>query len=159
MVFLSVMSCVIYTIIIVSILLKKPLLVIFHYPPKIREKVEKLGLIENEEPSIIQKLSTILFFGFFFGVIVYIYFYCSTFQEAFWKTFILWNILNLYDVFIIDLLWFCHSEGVKIKGTEDMKEYSNVKFHIMNGFKGMIIGLLVSCISGFVIQFIQYLFF
>ncbi|MBQ8131246.1 MAG: hypothetical protein IJ193_02010 [Bacilli bacterium] len=159
MVGISIIGCIIFTIVIVTLTLKNPLLMVHGYPTKIREKVEEMGLIEKEDSSIPKKIFAVLFFGFLFGVLMYVRFQCTEFQEAFFNTYIIWNVINWYDALIIDCLWFCHSEGVKIKGTEDMKEYSDMKFHLIGGLKGMILGIPVSVVSGLVIVLIQYLFF
>ncbi|HOR13504.1 MAG TPA: hypothetical protein PKX46_06215 [Clostridia bacterium] len=56
--------------------------------------------------------------------------------------------LNLYDLFVLDLLWFCHSKRVRIPGTEDMnKEYKNPWHHVIGAAKGLAIGTAVSLIA------------
>ena len=68
---------------------------------------------------------------------------------AFYHTFILFLIVNIYDLFILDLIFFCNYKKVIIKGTEDMiKECKNPRHHIKRavigiGFGGLV-GFLVS---------------
>jgi hypothetical protein len=69
--------------------------------------------------------------------------------ETFINTNILFFVGNLYDLIVLDMIIFCHSKKVIIKGTEDMtKEYKNPKHHIIGFVKGICIGIIVSIISG-----------
>ena len=156
---LGFLGCLIFTVVVCTLTLKNPLLMIHNYPPKIREKVYKLGLCEREEETIWKRLAKLVFFGFVFGVVLYLHYQVRDFWFIFTKSYILFTIINLYDVIVIDLIWFCHSEGVKIKGTEDMKEYEDMKFHIIGGVKGMVLGLIISLIAGGFASLIQLLFF
>lgn len=156
---LCVLGCVIFTIVVCSIVLKNPLLMISNYPPKIQEKVYKLGLVEKEENPIMKKIGKMIFLGFVIGVILYLYYEVRDYSFIFYKALILTNVINLYDFLVLDLIWFCHSEGVKIKGTEDMEEYSDMKFHFIGFLKGLVISLIISLIAGGFCALIKFLFF
>ena len=79
----------------------------------------------------------------------------TTFNEAFFASAIIWTVVNVYDVVVMDIVWFCHDKRFRFKGTEDMeKDYTNYMFHIKEGLKGEIIGINVCIIVGFVVHFI-----
>ena len=64
-------------------------------------------------------------------------------------------IVNIYDVLIIDICWFCKNPKFIFKGTEDMiKEYHNYWFHIKESLIGEVLALVICAIVGLVIQFI-----
>jgi hypothetical protein len=77
----------------------------------------------------------------------------NTFLDGFMYSFIIWSIINWYDAFVLDCIWFCHSKQFVIKGTEDMvEEYHNYWFHIKGSMIGEIIGLIVCLIVGLVVS-------
>jgi len=79
----------------------------------------------------------------------------TEFKECFTNSIILWTIVNIYDVIILDICWFCQSERFIFKGTEDIKsEYKNYWFHIKEGLIGEIIGLVISLVISLVVGFI-----
>ena len=45
-----------------------------------------------------------------------------SFWAAFGTGFLLWTIVNLWDVIVLDILWFCHDPRFVFKGTEDMTQ-------------------------------------
>jgi hypothetical protein len=52
---------------------------------------------------------------------------------------------NLYDLFVLDMLVFCHSKRVILPGTEDMAgEYKSPRHHIKGAAKGFVLGSLVA---------------
>ena len=79
----------------------------------------------------------------------------TTFLPAFGYGFLLWTIVNLYDLIVLDIIWFCHDPRFVFKGTEDMVgDYHDYWFH----FKGFLIGealaLVVCAIAGLIVRFI-----
>ncbi len=60
-----------------------------------------------------------------------------TFAAAFFHVFVLFLVVNLYDLIVLDLIIFCHSKKLVIPGAEDMKEeYRNPMHHIIGALKG-----------------------
>ena len=79
----------------------------------------------------------------------------ENFMDAFRCSFLIWTIVNIYDVVVMDIIWFCHSPKFIFKGTEDIiDEYRNYKFHIKEGIIGELIGLVISIVVGFIVHFI-----
>ncbi len=135
-----------------------PIKSLFNYPPKIQERVKSMDCYKDQIPTtknmFVLKVLVSLFIIILVSLILrYINGY-TNFKEAFLISFIIWTIVNIYDVLIIDICWFCHSKKVMIKGTEDMLEYKDYLFHIKESLKGEIIGLFVCIIIGFFIHFI-----
>jgi hypothetical protein len=137
-------------------LYKNPLSKIIDYPTAIRKRVEGLPEYKNFVEAIERRHIIIKIIGaFLFALVLAVISYLTdnkTFFQVFINTFILFFVVNLYDLIILDIIIFCHSKKVIIKGTEDMiKEYKNPKHHIIGFFKGIGIGLFVSLLSGGII--------
>ena len=153
--FESLVLCIIFTIIIFFMSLN-PIKTVYNYPPKIQERVRKLkqykGLIPNKKNKLITKITACIVIIILMVLIMKYINGCTGFLETFICTFVLFTLVNLYDVFIIDCFWFCHDKRFIIKGTEDMKEeYHDYYFHITNGIKGELIALIVSLITGVIV--------
>lgn len=154
----SIILCIIFTIMI-YIISKKPIKTLYNYPPKIIERVKSIDDYKNKIPTNKNKVTAKLFASLFFLIIIclilrYINGY-TTFLDSFKYGFLLWTIVNLYDVIILDIIWFCHSKRFVFKGTEDMiKEYHNYMFHIKGFFIGEILGVIIISLAGLIINFI-----
>jgi len=44
----------------------------------------------------------------------------TTFADVFLYLFVIWTVINIYNVIVLDILWFCQSPKFVFKGTEDM---------------------------------------
>ena len=130
----SVILCIIFTI-IVYLMSREPIKSLYNYPPKIQERVKSLDeykdIIPTQENKVAAKLgASVIFLAILYVVLRYINGY-ETFIESFGYGFLLWTIVNLYDVVVLDIIWFYHDKFFVFKGTEDMvKEYHNYWFHI-----------------------------
>lgn len=136
-----------------------PIKSLYNYPKMIQDRVKSMSEYQGKIPSGKNKIVTKVIVSVVIIIVVslimrYINGF-QTFKESFrWSLFI-WTIVNLYDAIVIDMIWFCHSKKVIIKGTEDMvNEYHNYWFHLKESLKGEIIGLVVCVIIGLIIQFV-----
>ncbi len=77
-----------------------------------------------------------------------------TFREGFLTSYIIWLAIAWFDALVVDCLWFCHTDKVKIPGTEDMPEYKDYLFHIRQSCIGSLLGLLVCLIVGLLVTVI-----
>ena len=148
----SLIGILLFTILIVPLTLKNPLISVGDYPPAIREKCIELGLIEKREQrftraDIIRKGSAMLVFVFVFAFILKQFNGADTFWEGFRDSYLIWLIIDWYDALILDCLWFCHSKKVRIPGTEDMEEYRDYCFHIRRTSFGKEPHCLFLCLS------------
>ena len=142
----SLIGILLFTILIVPLTLKNPLISVWDYPPAIRERCIELGLIEKREQrftreDIIRKGTALVVFVFVFAFILKQFNGADTFWKGFRDSYLIWLIIDWYDALILDCLWFCHSKKVRIPGTEDMEEYRDYCFHIRQSCIGMALGL------------------
>ncbi len=154
----SIILCTMFTI-MVYIMSRKPIKTLYNYPPKIQERVKSLKEYQNQIPTqenkIVTKITASIIFLIIICVILrYINGY-TTFIDSFKYGFLLWTIVNLYDLIILDIIWFCHDKYFIFKGTEDMKdEYHNYWFHIKGFLIGEILALIICTLAGTIIHFI-----
>ena len=157
-----IIACLLFTILI-FFSSKNPIEGIYNYPPAIVEKVKELGLIKDiriirSKNIIIKKLC----FAFLIVVICSIVFFFingnRSFIDGFITSYLLWNVVDWYDAFIIDCLWFCLDKRFVIAGTEGMREYKDYWFHIKGSLKGMLIGLPVAILVGINVLVMSVLF-
>ncbi len=154
----SVILCILFTV-MVYIVSRNPIKTLYNYPPEIQERVKSLEEYKDKIPTQKNKISAKLFASVLIVVILslvlrYINGY-STFTEGFGYGFLLWTIVNLYDVVVLDILWFCHDPYFVFKGTEDMVEhYHDYFFHIKGFFIGELLALVVCAIVGVILQFV-----
>jgi len=154
----SILLCIFFTI-MVFIMSRDPIKTLYNYPPKIQERVKSLkeykDLIPTKENKLFTKvMASIIFLIIICVVLRYINGYTS-FKDSFGYGFLLWTIVNLYDVIVLDIIWFCNDKYFVLKGTEDMvDEYHNYWFHIKGFIIGEILGLIICFISGIIIHFI-----
>ena len=147
-----VVLCVMFTLIILPAQYKDPINMIMSYPPNVIKRVEQLpqykGCIKEREKKHISKK---IFGVFFFAVILAIVAYCSgcrEFVDTFFHVFMLFFVVNLYDMLVLDWGIFCHSKKLRIPGTEDMdKDYKDYLFHVKGALKGTVIGIIVAMLS------------
>ena len=149
--------CILFTIAILVPQYKNPLSQIVSYPPAIRKRVESLPeyqpvLKKTKRKNIGRKIvAAVLFIPIILAVISY-FSGAKTFLSTFLTSFIVFTVVNLYDLIVLDIINFCHSKKLRIKGTEDMvKEYKNPKHHIRGFFIGCGFGLVISALSGGII--------
>ena len=154
----SIILCLLFTI-MVYMMSREPIKTLYNYPPKIQERVKSLVEYKDKIPTPENKIgakvgASIIFLILLVVLLRYINGY-QTFQDAFLYGFLLWTIVNLYDLLILDVLWFCHDKFFVFKGTEDMtKEYHNYLFHIKGFFIGEILALIICSMAAGIIHFL-----
>lgn len=156
----SIILCVLFSMGILVPLAKNPVGQIMSYPVEIRRRVESLPQykdnIKKKETRHI-KIKILGAFAFVLVLAVIAYFSgARSFKEAFLHVFFLFFVVNMYDLFIMDIGIFMHFKKFWIPGTEDMiKEYHNPRHHIIGAGKGTLIGLLVAFLAAVLIQIIH----
>ena len=154
----SIILCLIFTI-MVYIMSREPIKTLYNYPPKIQERVKSLkeyqDKIPTQENELIAKIcASIIFLIIICLILRYINGY-TTFKESFIYGYLLWTIVNLYDLIVLDIIWFCHDKYFIFNGTEDMtKEYHNYLFHLKGFFIGELLALIIITLSSLIIHFI-----
>ena len=154
-----VISCAVFTLIILPSLYKDPIKHIMSYPKEIIERVENLpqykDVIKVEKKRHLSiKLISVLIFAIVLAVVAY-YSGAKNFKSAYIHVFILFFVVNIYDMIVLDIGLFCHSKRTRIPGTEDMdKEYKNPWHHIKGAVIGIVIGTIVALLSGAIVHII-----
>jgi len=129
------------------------------YPKEIIERVENLpqykDVIKVEKKRHLSiKLISVLIFAIVLAVVAY-YSGAKNFKSAYIHVFILFFVVNIYDMIVLDIGLFCHSKRTRIPGTEDMdKEYKNPWHHIRGAVIGIIISTVVALLSGAIVHII-----
>ena len=150
--------CILFTL-MVFIIAREPIKTLYNYPPKIQERVKSLDAYKNqiptEENKVVAKIGASILFVIILSLLMrYVNGY-TTFGQALCYGFLLWTVVNLFDLVVLDILWFCHDPHFVFRGTEDMvKDYHDYGFH----FKGFLIGealaLIICASAGVVVQFV-----
>lgn len=141
-----------FTLMIFIPLYKNPVGQIMSYPPKIRKRVESLpqykdSIKKTEKKHLTIKISFVFIIALVLAIIAYLS-GARTFAEVFKHVFIIFLVINLYDLFIMDLLIFRNVKAFRIPGTEDMdKEYKDSSHHIIGAIIGTGIGLITATLS------------
>lgn len=116
------------------------------------------GKIPTEKKGYARKIAGAIIFVIVLAVVAY-FSGANTWVHALWYTLGLWMVVNWFDALIMDCLLFCHDKVYRLPGTEDMvDEYENYWFHIKGGFKGCVIGLVVSLLAATVVYLFRVIF-
>ena len=154
----SIVLCLLFTL-MVYFMSRDPIKTLYNYPPRIQERVKSLEQYKDRIPTEKNKVTAKLFASVLFVVILalvlrYVNGY-TTFGKAFGCGFLLWTVVNLWDVAVLDILWFCHDPYFVFPGTEDMvSDYHDYWFHIKGFFIGEALALVVCAAAGLVVQFV-----
>ena len=140
----AIVLCILFTL-MVFIIAREPIKTLYNYPPKIQERVKSLDAYKDQIPAEENKVSLLM---------RYVNGY-TTFGQALGYGFLLWTIVNLWDVIVLDILWFCHDPRFVFEGTEDMTaDYHDYLFHIKGFLIGEVLALVVCALAGLAVQFI-----
>ncbi len=154
----GIILCALFTI-MVFIMSREPIKTLYNYPPKIQERVKLLDEYKDKIPTqenklVVKLCASIIFLIILCAILRYVNGY-TTFVESFKYGFLLWTIVNLYDVVVLDIIWFCHDKQFVFKGTEDMvEEYHNYWFHIKGFFIGEVLAIVICAIASVIIHFV-----
>ena len=116
----------------------------------VRQRNELQGHIKEK------KGKTVFFSNFIlFGILLFL---CGLLVKtnSFGKNFLYLTIMgqgiNLFDLLILDMLWFRKSKRVRFSGTEDKDElYQGMKKHLSSFYKGILMYFLIAIIDGFIL--------
>ena len=154
-----VIGCVVFGVGVVGSVLVNKTMWLHEYAPAVREEFLRLHPEYVKPPQksngiglIVAKITVCLLFVVLLSVMVYIA-GARDFVSAFGKCYIIWSVVNWFDVFVLDMGILAHWKKVRLPGTEDMdQEYrSNNRKSIIEGFIGTGIGVVISIIVGCVI--------
>ncbi len=114
------------------------------YPPEVKERLRKnenlAALIPSKTSASLTILSNIIIFVIVFGIIGVILKLTvgfKGFMDCFIYFLIFGEALNLFDLLIIDLLWWRNSERIRFSFIRDKALYMNPKAHISSFLRGI----------------------
>ncbi len=132
---------------------KKNLLGFRSYPPEVRELVRKdpvLGPSAPAEANLVKVLvSNALLFTVVFLIIGVILKYTvgfTGFVDAFLYILVLGEALNLFDLLVIDLLWWRNTPRIRFSCVLDKALYQNPKMHVGSFLRAIPMYLVVALI-------------
>ena len=153
----SVILCLLFTG-MVYLMSRDPIKTLYNYPPAIQERVKSLPEYQDKIPTERKKVGAKLIASAGFVIVLalilrYVNGY-TTFWKAFGYGFLLWTVVNLWDLVVLDILWFCHDPHFVFKGTEDMvSDYHDYWFHIKGFFIGEALACAVCAVAAAVVRF------
>lgn len=153
--FESLIACAVFTL-FVFLMSRNPIKTIFNYPPAIVERCKSLGLVDDSNRPggvafYVKKITAMAIFGILLGLLVRYVNGCTTFLSGCLTAYALWCVVNWFDAFVLDCIWFCHDKHFIISGTEDMiKDYHDYWFHIKGGFIGMLLAIPAALVAGLI---------
>ena len=155
-----IIGIVLFTLIVIPGLLKDPLNSIGDYPPEIRQRCIELKLTGERtgrfsKKDIVKKTAAIIVMALVPAFIMVKVNKADTFIDGALYSYILWLAITWYDAIVLDCIFFCHSEKVKIPGTEDMPEYKDYLFHIKQSCIGSLLGVPVCLAVGLFVSLIR----
>lgn len=151
----SLIACAVFTL-FVLLMSRNPIKTIFNYPTAIVERCKSLGLVDDSNRPggvafYVKKITAMAIFGILLGLLVRYVNGCTTFLSGCLTAYALWCVVNWFDAFVLDCIWFCHDKHFIIPGTEDMiKDYHNYWFHIKGGFIGMLLAIPAALVAGLI---------
>ena len=93
--------CILFTL-MVFIIAREPVNTLYNYPPKIQERVRSLDAYKDQIPTEKNKAAAKIGASILFVIILSLLMRyvngCTTFVQAFGYGFLLWTIVNLWDV-------------------------------------------------------------
>ena len=152
----SIIACAVFTL-FVFLMSRNPIKTVFNYPPAIIARCEELGLVNSgNRPGsaafYAKKGFAMVIFGVLLGLLVRYVNGCETYWCGVLTAYALWCVVNWFDAFVLDCIWFCHDKHFVIPGTEDMvADYHDYWFPIKGGLIGMLLAIPAALIAGVVV--------
>ncbi|MCQ2133291.1 MAG: hypothetical protein MJY90_08180 [Bacteroidaceae bacterium] len=140
-----------FTAMILIPLIKNPVWWIHDFPQDIQDEYFKT---HERIPSAFFSKTVLLkkAFGLIIALVMLVgivgWIGARSFAEAFIVIYGLWTIINWYDCFILDWVFFANIKAVRLPGTEHMdKAYHQKTYHFIRALYGMLIGLIPSVLG------------
>lgn len=127
-------------------LTKNPVWWIHDFPKDIQEeyfKTHERVPAEFFSKTVLLKKSIGLIIALAFFMLLIWLVGAKNFAQAFIVSYGLWTIIDWYDCFILDWVFFANMKAVRLPGTEHMdKAYHQKTYHFVRSLYGMAIGLI-----------------
>jgi hypothetical protein len=120
---------------------------------RVREKFPETAPKEKSIPSIL--LGNLILFTVVFSVIGLIFKKILAFDgyiSAFWYFLILGEGLGLFDLLIIDLLWWRNTKRIRFSFLPEKEIYQNPYMHIMSFVRGIPLFAVIAALSALIVS-------
>lgn len=107
---------------------------------KYKDKVKQKNLTKVFITNLIIFVIVLFIFGIFIK--------SNDFKTNFANILVLGEVLNLFDLVVIDLLWWRNTKRIRFKDIPEKEKYQNPKQHISSFLRGIIMYLLIAIIDG-----------
>ena len=121
------------------------------YPKKVQERIRKNHALDGKyrEPNlVVSLLSNFIVFSivlFLLGLMVKTDSYFINFLYLFF----IGQIGNVFDLCVLDMLWWRNSKRVRVSGTEDMhKEYQDLTPHLHAFYRALVMFTVIAAVDG-----------
>ena len=120
------------------------------YPNEVQEKLNKIekynGKIKEESKMKVFISNFIMFLIIFFilGFVIK----KETFLGNFINVLVLGQVLNVFDLVFIDLIWWRNSKRIRFSEIEDETLYKDPRKHIESFFRAFIMYILIAIVDG-----------
>ena len=147
---------VIFTFAILIPLCKNPVWWIHDFPKDIQEEYfkthERIPAAPLSKPALIKKSLVILPIAYLLSLMAR---WCgaASFVQGFLLSYALWLVLDWYDCFILDWVFFANLKKIRLPGTEHMDQaYHQKKYHVVHSIVGMVVGVIPCLLAGLFIR-------
>lgn len=106
--------------------------------------VKKTNLKKVFVSNLVLFVIVFLIFGFFIR--------SDDFTTNFINVLVLGEVLNLFDLVIIDLLWWRNTERIRFSFIPYKEMYQNPKMHLDSFYRGILMYFIVAVIDGFILM-------
>ena len=123
------------------------------YPDEVRVKINNIAKYQgkfNKNNRFIMFILNLLIFSiilFLLGLFIK--------KDNFFYNFLYLSImgqgLNIFDLLVIDLLWWRNTKRIRLSKIPEKKLYQNPKKHIEAFFRGLVMFLLIAVIDGYIL--------
>lgn len=113
---------------------------------KYKDKVKPTNTIKIFISNLIMFIIILFIFGIFLKT--------DNFKTNFLNILILGEILNLFDLIVIDLIWWRNTKRIRFSEIPEKEKYQNPKLHIESFLRGIVMYLLVAIIDGLILTII-----
>ena len=147
----TILLTIVFTALILIPLMRNPVWWIHDFPKDIQEEYfkthERIPSAFFSKTVLLKKtLGLIMALALMLGIVGGVG--AQSFTEAFIVIYGLWTIINWYDCFILDWVFFANIKAVRLPGTEHMdKAYHQKTYHFVRALWGMLIGLIPSLLG------------
>lgn len=113
---------------------------------KYKIRIKKVNIPKVFITNLLMFVIVLFIFGYFIKA--------NNFKTNFVNILILGEILNLFDLVVIDLLWWRNTKRIRFSEIPEKEKYQNPKQHINSFLRGTVMYLLIAIVDGIILTII-----